>query len=85
MSRNHLILILILLNIYFQKKLDFFEPILKATDDCKDKSFPPIKKNVKFSGWVYQKEETTWLVQSGSSIEFYITGSKVEVILVGDS
>ena len=85
MSRNHLILILILLNIYFQKKLDFFEPILKATDDCKDKSFPPIEKNVKFSGRVYQKEETTWLVQSGSSIEFYITGSKVEVILVGDS
>ena len=73
------------MNIYFQKKLDFFEPILKGTDDCKDKSFPPIEENVKFSGRVYQKEETTWLVHSGSSIEFYITGSKIEVVLVGDS
>ena len=84
MSRSHLFLIFILFNIYFQKKLDFLEPPLEATDDCKDKSFPATEENVKFIGRIYQKDDVTWLVQSGSSIEFSITGSKIDVDLVGD-
>ena len=31
-----------------------------------------------------KKDDVTWLVQSGSSIEFSITGSKIDVDLVGD-
>ena len=73
-SRYCLLLLLILLNVSLQKKLDF----LKATDDCKYKSFSPTVENVKFSGRIYQKDVTTWLVQSGSFIEFYLTGSKAE-------
>ena len=85
MPRIHLFLIIILFNIYFQKKIRFLESVLKGTDDCKNKSFPPTEENVKFVGRVYQEEGVTWLVQSGSSIEFYITGSTVEVVLVGDN
>ena len=85
MSKYYLFLIVILFNLYLQKKLDFLEPPLEGTDDCKDKSFPPTEENVKFTGRVYQKDDTTWLVQSGSSIEFSITGGKVDVDLVGDS
>ena len=85
MSKYYLFLFVILFNLYLQKKSDFLEPPLEGTDDCKDKSFPPTEENVKFSGRVYQKDDTTWLVQSGSSIEFSITGGKVDVDLVGDS
>ena len=79
-SRYCQLLLLILLSVSFQKKIDF----LKATDDCKDKSFPITEENVKFSGRIYQKDVTTWLVQSGSFIEFYLTGSKADLVLVGD-
>ena len=79
-SRYCQLLLLILLSVSFQKKIDF----LKATDDCKDKSFPITEENVKFSGRIYQKDDTTWLVQSGSFIEFYLTGSKADLVLVGD-
>ena len=85
MSKYYLFLFVILFNLYLQKKSDFLEPPLEGTDDCKDKSFPPTEENVKFTGRVYQKDDTTWLVQSGSSIEFSITGGKVDVDLVGDS
>ena len=43
-SRYCQLLLLILLSVSFQKKIDF----LKATDDCKDKSFPITEENVKF-------------------------------------
>ena len=79
-SRYCQLLLLILLSVSFQKKIDF----LKATDDCKYKSFSPTEENVKFSGRIYQKDDTTWLVQSGSFIEFYLTGSKADLVLVGD-
>ena len=79
-SRYCQLLLLILLSVSFQKKIDF----LKATDDCKDKSFSPTEENVKFSGRIYQKDDTTWLVQSGSFIEFYITGREADLVLVGD-
>ena len=85
-SRNSLLLIIILFNFSFLKKVNFLqEPILKATDDCKEKSFLPTEDNVKITGRFYQKDDVTWLVQSGSSIEFEITGSTSDIILVGDS
>ena len=42
-SRYCQLLLLILLSVSFQKKIDF----LKATDDCKDKSSSPTEENVK--------------------------------------
>ena len=76
-----LLLLVIIFNISQHKKIQSF---LQATDDCKEKSFLTTEENVKFTGRVYQDEDTTWLVQSGSSVEFYITGSKIELLLVGD-
>jgi lysophospholipase L1-like esterase len=82
---SRFLLISILFNLSFQKFLELEkEPLLLATDDCKDKTFSAIEKNVKITGRFYQKEDTTWLVQSGSSIEFYISGQKTGLILVGD-
>lgn len=82
-----LLLIFLLINIFQLKKIDFLQSKLLAfaTDDCKEKSFLSNEQNVKFSGRVYQKDDITWLVQSGSSVEFYITGSNIEILLVGDS
>lgn len=74
---TYLILICILFKISFQKNL-------KATDDCKEKTFFATENNVKIIGRFYQNGDTTWLVQSGSAIEFYLTGMKSEVLLVGD-
>ena len=78
-------LILIFFNFSSSKNIKYFQnQFLKATDDCKDKSFLPTENNVKITGRFYQNEDITWLVQSGSSIEFYLTGIKTEIILVGD-
>ncbi len=80
-----ILLISILFNISFQKFLQpEEEALLLATDDCKDKTLLATEKNVKITGRFYQDEDTTWLVQSGSSIEFYILGQKSELVLVGD-
>ena len=57
----------------------------KPADSCKDLTFSPTKDNVKLIGRFYQKEDITWIVQSGSSIEFYATGLSSEVVLVGGS
>ena len=40
---------------------------------------------MKIIGRFYQKNNITWIVHSGSSLEFYITGNSAEIILVGDS
>ena len=82
---SRFLLISILFNLSFQKFLEpEKEPLLLATDDCKDKTFSATEKNVKITGRFYQNEDTTWLVQSGSSIEFYLSGQKTGLILVGD-
>ena len=75
------------LNISFSKKqipfLSNLDPELE--EECKDISFTPTKENVKLIGRFYQNEDITWLVQSGSAIEFYAEGNAAEVILVGGS
>ena len=58
---------------------------LENVDECKEKSFIPTEKNVKIIGRFYQKDDITWIVHSGSSLEFYITGDSAEINLVGDS
>ena len=40
---------------------------------------------MKIIGCFYQKNNITWIVHSGSSLEFYIAGNSAEIILVGDS
>ena len=53
-------------------------------DSCKDFAFPPTKENVKIIGRYYRDEEDiTWVVQSGSAVEFYATGNSAEVVIVG--
>ena len=58
---------------------------LRGTDDCKVIKYLPIEKNVKIIGRFYQKNDSTWIVHSGSAIEFYVKGNSANVLLVGDS
>lgn len=41
--------------------------------------------NVKLIGRNYINDGTTWLTQSGSAVEFSVTGTKAEITIVGDS
>ena len=77
-------LLILLFTLSFQRKNNFFQK-LENTDDCKEKSFLPNEENVKIIGRFYQKNDVTWIVHSGSSLEFYITGISAEINLVGDS
>ena len=52
---------------------------------CADLTFTPTKENVKIMGRYYENEDITWLVQSGSAVEFYAEGNSAEVIIVGGS
>ena len=55
-----------------------------SLEECKESTLIPNSDNVKFIGRFYIKEEVTWLVLSGSAIEFYLTGKSAEINLVGD-
>ena len=57
----------------------------KAEDDCKEFTFLPTEKNVKTIGRFYQNKNTTWIVHSGSAIEFYLKGISAEILILGDS
>lgn len=76
--------LLLIITLSFQRQNNFFQK-LGDTDDCKEKSFLPNEENVKIIGRFYQKKNITWIVHSGSSLEFYITGNSANIILVGDS
>ena len=78
------LLLLILFTLSFQKNNNFNEK-LEDTDDCKKKSFLPTEENVKIIGRFYQKSDITWIVHSGSALEFYITGISANIDIVGDS
>lgn len=58
---------------------------LRGTDDCKVIKYLPNEKNVKIIGRFYQEKDITWIVHSGSAIEFYVKGNSVNILLVGDS
>ena len=89
MKSIHLFLLflsLITLNICSpRRKTAFLFNLNKAVlaDNCKDLTFLPVKENVKIIGRYYQKNDITWVVQSGSAVEFYATGLSAQVIIAG--
>ena len=69
-----------------RKKVAFLSSLRKAVlaaDACKDLSFLPTKENVKITGRYFQKNDITWVVQSGSAVEFYVTGKSAQVVIAG--
>jgi len=80
---------IIFLNIngIFGKKMSIslLEQEQVKSEDCKEMTLTPNSENVKFIGRFYRKDEITWLVLSGSSIEFYLTGKSAEINLAGDN
>ena len=73
------LLIVLNINILLSKKLN-----LRNTASCPDYLYSPSKENVKIIGRYYQKNDITWIIYSGSAIEFYASGNYVELSLVGD-
>ena len=78
------ILISFLFNFSIQKEINFNKNH-KTEDICKELTFLPIEQNVKIIGRFYQDKNITWIVHSGSAIEFYLTGNSAEILIVGDS
>ena len=76
--------LLILFTLSFQRKSNFFKK-LEDTDDCKEKIFFTKWRKCENYWPFYQNKNITWIVHSGSSLEFYITGNSAEISLVGDS
>ena len=69
-----------------RKKVAFLSSLRKtvlAVDACKDLTFLPTKENVKITGRYFQKNDITWVVQSGSAVEFYVTGKSAQVVIAG--
>ena len=55
------------------------------SSSCPDYTFLPTEENVKLIGRYYKNEEATWIVHSGSAIEFLASGKFLELNLVGDN
>lgn len=55
-----------------------------ARGDLSSVVVSPTQDNVRLIGRTYEDDGVTWLPQSGSAIEFSVTGSRVEIELVGD-
>ena len=72
------------INNIFGRKMSLLEQEKVKSEDCKEMTLIPNSENVKFIGRFYIKDEITWLVLSGSSIEFYLTGKSAEINLAGD-
>lgn len=49
------------------------------------KNYSATTENVKLIGRTLYSDDITWLVQSGSAVEFTVTGKSAEVTLAGDS
>lgn len=78
---KYLFLLLLCLNINILFSLK--SPLLQDTV-CDDYNFLATKDNVKLIGRYYQKNDVTWIVYSGSAIEFIAVGNYVEISLLGD-
>ena len=83
MKGKYLFMLLLLLNIniLLSKKLTSF--LNDAI--CEDYKFLATEENVKITGRFYQNDDVTWIVYSGSAIEFYASGNYAELFLVGDN
>ena len=64
----------------FSKKIQILD-----SEDCKEKTFLANEDNVKLIGRYIIKDDITWLVQSGSAIEFNLKAKNAELILIGDN
>ena len=78
-------LFLILLSLSFQRKSNLLNQKIENIKECKELVYLPTEENVKIIGRYYQNNDETWIIQSGSALEFYITGISAEITLVGDS
>ena len=58
---------------------------LLAPVDLRDEDFYATEENVKFTGRNYVDGDITWLVQSGSAVEFTVNARSAEVTIHGDS
>lgn len=53
--------------------------------EVKNSSWKATSDNTKLIGRNVIKDDVTWLVQSGSAVEFNVTGESAEIVLAGDS
>lgn len=56
-----------------------------STGTVENDTFRAAAENVKLTGRTYDDGSVTWLVQSGSAVEFDLTASEASVVLAGDS
>lgn len=56
-----------------------------TTGEFVEKNYAATEENVKLVGRTMYSNDTTWLVQSGSAVEFTITGKSAAITLAGDS
>ena len=89
--KNRFLIFLFILSVniseIFQKKITttLLSQDKASSENCEDITLSPNSENVKFIGRFYIKDKITWLVLSGSAIEFYLTGKSAEIILAGES
>lgn len=55
-----------------------------STGEFTTKNYSATERNVKLTGRTLHKDGITWLVQSGSAVEFTVTGKSAEFTLTGD-
>lgn len=58
---------------------------LSSTGEYVMSNYAAVEENVKLVGRTCRKQGITWLVQSGSAIEFTVTGKAAEITLAGDA
>lgn len=57
---------------------------LLSTGEFTEQDFPATEQYVKIMGRTYRDSDTTWLVQSGSAVEFTVNGKSAEITIKGD-
>lgn len=55
-----------------------------APEALLEEAIPATADNVRLIGRTFEEEGVTWLAQSGSAVEFEVTGSHVQLEVVGD-
>ncbi len=57
---------------------------LMSTGEFVEQNFPATEQYVKIMGRTYRDSNTTWLVHSGSAVEFTVNGKSAEITIKGD-
>lgn len=65
--------------------LSLIRKSFRSTGVFTNSSYPATKENVKFIGRNLFRDNVTWLIQSGSAIEFTVNAKSAEITLAGDS